>query len=65
MPLNCYVTPASCHHSDSHELRSEVVDQRAQSHTGPPGLGQIFDVHVVIARRVILAPLQQLLKAAD
>lgn len=46
----------------SHELGSEVVDQSAQSHPGPPGLCEICYSHIFITRCVFLAPFQQLLK---
>lgn len=47
---------------NSHQMRSEVVDQSAQSEPRLPGLAEIFDVNVVVPSGVVLAPPQQLIK---
>lgn len=54
-----------CQRSRLHEVRSEVVDQSAQSQPGPPGLGQIIHFHIGVTCRVLLAPFQQLLETAE
>lgn len=40
------------------------MDQRAESQSGPPGLAEIVDIHLVVTCRVLLAPGQQLLNTA-
>lgn len=59
------VNVSSCQRSRLHEVRSEVVDQSAQSQPGPPGLGQIIHFHIGVTCRVLLAPFQQLLETAE
>lgn len=42
-----------------------MVDESAEGQPGPPRLGEVFNLHVVVTRRVSLAPFQQLFEAAD